>query len=32
VLQSLVIICGYIFVLCNVIVLLYYKNIKVKIW
>jgi len=32
VLQSLIIICGYIFVLCNVIVLLYYKNIKVKMW
>ena len=30
VLQSLLIIYGYIFVLCNVIVLLYYKNIKVK--
>jgi hypothetical protein len=32
VLQSLFIICGYIFVLCNVIVLLYSKNIKVKMW
>lgn len=32
VLQSLIIICGYIFVVCNVIVLLYYKNIKVKMW
>jgi hypothetical protein len=32
VLHSLIIICGYVFVLCNVIVLLYYKNIKVKMW
>jgi hypothetical protein len=32
VLESLLIIFGYIFVLCNVIVLMYYKNIKVKMW
>jgi hypothetical protein len=32
VLQSLLIVCGYMFVLCNVIILLYLKNIKVKMW
>jgi hypothetical protein len=32
VLPSLLIICGYIFVLCNIIVLLYSKNIKAKMW
>lgn len=32
VLQSLSIICGYMFVICNVTVLLYFKNIKLKVW
>lgn len=30
--QSLSVICGYIFVLCSVTVLLYFKKIKLKVW
>jgi hypothetical protein len=32
VLQSLSIICGYIFLLCSVTVLLYFKKMKLKVW
>jgi hypothetical protein len=32
VLQSIFIIHGYIFILCNVTVLLYFKNVKMKVW